>query len=85
MTDRSDFDGENTVAYTQEGFVDAATGRYFIAYVVRDEPGYYQTAETYRELAEAKAAVEKRNALRGFSAEQVEEIVNSSFRAQAGK
>lgn len=75
-----EIDMDNTVAYAQKGMV-TESGSYFVAYVTRDEPGYYRTTYEYSDFAAAKACAENINEQRGFTAEQVSEIVASSFRA----
>ncbi|KXO91014.1 Uncharacterised protein (plasmid) [Tsukamurella tyrosinosolvens] len=69
----------NTVAYAQQGLV-TEDGAFLVALVTRDEPGYTPTTYTFRDLDDALDCATTINTRRGFSGDQVREIVASSFR-----
>lgn len=66
-------------AYAQEGILDES-GKHVVAYVEKDEPGYYST--TYvGDLEYVKSVAASINKSKGLSQEQVDAIVASSFAA----
>lgn len=72
------------VAYAQEGFV--SDGRYFVAFVVDGESGYYESTYRFETVERARECADRINEQAGIGADRVREIVTSSMAAsQSGR
>lgn len=69
------------VAYAQEGIVDDS-GDYVVVFVDENEAGYTPTTYTSSDLAYCEAVAENINTRRGYSHQDVLDVVASSFAAQ---
>lgn len=70
------------VAYAQDAVRDG-DGKHMVVFVEENEPGYWPSEITRGSLEEAQAAADAINVAEGYSPETVQEVIGSSFAAQA--